>query len=95
MPAGFVITENESNEEYLASWEGDAWEPILRATHERMRLVDPDYRIIQIKEKFWSLRYYFEASAGLPEEKRAELNRIVSAAEAAIELREGRLDVDD
>lgn len=34
------------------------WWPLLQELHDEMVLVDPDYRIDQIKEKFGTLRAY-------------------------------------
>lgn len=37
---------------------GEGWHEILRALEEQLNLIDPDYTIQQVKEKFGGLRYY-------------------------------------
>ena len=41
---------------------GEGWKSIIADTHKRLRHLDPDYTILQIKEKFGGLRYYFAQS---------------------------------
>ena len=38
---------------------GAGWYPILARLEERLRTIDPDYRVHQIKEKFGTLRFYW------------------------------------
>ena len=83
MPKGF-LNENETNEKYLSAWDNDPWGSILRDAHEKMTLVDPGYRIDQIKEKFNGLRYYYRPSLTLSSEKQAELRAIVNEAAAKV-----------
>lgn len=35
------------------------WAKIIDETHEKLKYLSPNYQIIQIKEKFGGLRYYF------------------------------------
>ena len=37
---------------------GPGWYPILARTEEQLRQIDPDYQVLQIKEKFGTLRFY-------------------------------------
>jgi len=37
---------------------GAGWYPILVRLEERLGVIDPDYRVLQIKEKFGTLRLY-------------------------------------
>ena len=37
---------------------GAGWYPILVRLEERLGEIDPDYRVLQIKEKFGTLRFY-------------------------------------
>ena len=37
----------------------DGWKKIIERTHEKLVYIDPNYTILQIKEKFGGLRYYF------------------------------------
>lgn len=41
---------------------GAGWKDIIDRTHEKLKYIDPDYTIAQIKEKFGGLRYYFDPS---------------------------------
>jgi hypothetical protein len=36
------------------------WYPLIEECHSELKAVDPNYEILQIKEKFGGLRYYFE-----------------------------------
>lgn len=44
---------------------GPGWQDLITQLHLKLSEVDPDYKIIQIKEKFGGLRYYCEFSGGL------------------------------
>lgn len=37
---------------------GEGWHEIIRALEEQLNLIDPDYTLQQVKEKFGGLRYY-------------------------------------
>lgn len=38
------------------------WLPLLEDLHENLVVIDPDYKILQIKEKFGGLRYYAQCT---------------------------------
>jgi hypothetical protein len=38
---------------------GPGWYPILAELEGRLREIDPDYRVLQVKEKFGTLRFYW------------------------------------
>lgn len=38
------------------------WHKIIKECHQELLQIDPNYKPIQIKEKFGTLRYYFDAS---------------------------------
>lgn len=40
----------------------DAWLPHIVACHKELLAIDPDYTLLQVKEKWGGLRYYFNAS---------------------------------
>lgn len=40
------------------------WEHLFEEANTLLAAADPDYRVIQIKEKFGSMRFYFEWSEG-------------------------------
>lgn len=46
---------------YVSCREG--WYPILEDLENKLSYLDPDYRIAQIKEKFGTLRFYFDTDA--------------------------------
>jgi hypothetical protein len=37
---------------------GEGWHPILRKLEEELNAIDPDFELVQVKEKFGGLRYY-------------------------------------
>ena len=41
---------------------GAGWWPLTEALHEKLKAIDPDYKIVQVKEKFGGLRFYYETS---------------------------------
>lgn len=41
---------------------GEGWFSLLSALDRELASVDPDYRVVQVKEKFGTLRYYFDIS---------------------------------
>ena len=41
---------------------GDGWTEIIRNTDNKLRYIDPKYKIVQIKQKFGGLRYYYHPS---------------------------------
>jgi hypothetical protein len=55
------------------------WYPLIEECHSELKAVDPDYQILQIKEKFGGLRYYFES---LDASKYKEMHEIVRKYEA-------------
>ena len=40
----------------------EGWYELIFQCDEELSAIDPDYKVYQIKEKFGSLRYYFETS---------------------------------
>ena len=58
----------------------DGWETLILTTHAQLAFIDPDYKIQQIKEKFGTLRYYYDTNkTGIEHDI---MNAIVSTAEA-------------
>lgn len=43
---------------------GPGWLPLIEQLNEDLRLIDPDYTIGQIKEKFGTLRFYAYSNVG-------------------------------
>lgn len=56
---------------------GEGWYPIVSQLHEKLKLIDPDYQVFQIKEKFGTLRYYSSLDGN------GEVRKLVRQAELA------------
>lgn len=60
--------QEELNEKRLAApgWYGciapDGWKRIVEETDAKLAYLDPKYKIAQIKEKFGTLRYYYDTT---------------------------------
>jgi len=65
---------------YDKSMPGDGWTDLIIECHRKLIILDPEYRILQIKEKFGSLRYYFDTDVKEPAVKEA-MYRYVKYAE--------------
>ena len=62
MPYGLVKDDDESNDEYLAAIPAEhPWRQLILKLHEQLVQLDPEYEIVQVKEKFGSLRYYYSS----------------------------------
>lgn len=53
--------------------DSDPWAPILKAMHEGLLTVDPDYELVQMKEKFHDLRVYVRPNKKYDEETRTRM----------------------
>lgn len=60
---------------------GEGWHKIIQETHNKLKYIDPDYKIAQIKEKFGGLRYYFDPSFDYGSIQVDIMDDIVRAAE--------------
>jgi hypothetical protein len=61
---------------------GDGWKDIIHRTHDKLKYIDPEYKISQIKEKFGGLRYYYNMSFDSYDDVRRQImDDIVAAAE--------------
>lgn len=84
---GYVKTADETNDSYVAEWENDTWYPAIKDAHDLLSHFIPGYQVVQIKEKFGHLRFYYVLPVdGLPHDDR-ELyvklaNHIVGFAES-------------
>jgi len=52
---------------------GSGWDELVMMTHHSLKALDPDYQILQIKEKFGGLRYYFQPSDGVGDDTRERM----------------------
>jgi hypothetical protein len=71
----------ETADDFLFASCGDGWKEIIDHTHEKLKYIDPDYKIAQIKEKFGGLRYYFDTSLYYGSIPHEIMEDIVRAAE--------------
>ena len=66
-----------THEHYLPD---KGWDKIIIKLDEKLARIDPDYKIYQIKEKFGTLRFYYDTSVNNRDLKRA-MDRYVRIAE--------------
>ena len=59
---------------------GSGWNDIIIKLNRKLEMLDPDYEILQIKEKFGSLRFYYKTDCSLKSIKEA-MDRYVRFAE--------------
>lgn len=59
---------------------GSGWYQIIATLNRKLEMLDPEYKIFQIKEKFGSLRYYYESDVKISAVKEA-MNRYIRYAE--------------
>jgi len=93
---GMVKSRAENNDYYVESFRDHPWFPAISAAHFELQRLIPGYNIVQIKNKFGGLRYYFSypepiaLSKDFPayssEDKiRAMAQRIVARAEGWVD----------
>lgn len=56
---------------------GQGWYSLLSALDRELSAVDPEYKLVQVKEKFGTLRYYYDASDNVNDEALAKMKSIV------------------
>jgi hypothetical protein len=76
---GFVVNASTPEERKLElhKWGGHSWFPVLNFINMRLEKLDPYYTLVQVKEKFGSLRYYIYTDTN----HRKEMNEIVREGE--------------
>ncbi|MFD9826391.1 hypothetical protein ACFWXB_02845 [Tsukamurella tyrosinosolvens] len=57
---------------------GPGWYPIIVALDRALSAIDPDYQLVQVKEKFGGLRYYVEFE---PDRARSGFDALIREAE--------------
>lgn len=67
--------ENETPFVYACD---DGWASLIRECHAELLSLDPNYLVLQVKEKFGGLRYYY-ATTHDPNDPKSELMRDVVA----------------
>lgn len=84
----FVKSNYLNNDSYLQKCSEvypTRWVDAIFEAHRKIKELDPEYNIAQIKEKFWGLRYYVDLTSNSDGSFNSELwdkvNKIVSEAE--------------
>lgn len=78
----------DTNQDHLDDWRDHSWWPAINYAHETIRKLFPEYQILQIKEKFGGLRYYWSI-----DNDDSQINHPnFSHAEQAIRYAEGWVD---
>jgi hypothetical protein len=57
------------------------WDGILEGLNKKLSILDPDYKILQVKEKFGELRFYYESDASEKAVKEAMDRYVIQAIE--------------
>lgn len=57
------------------------WAEMLSTLDGELIAIDPGYTIVQVKEKFGGLRYYFDTSEDLDEDAKIKMRLLVDATE--------------
>lgn len=65
---------------YISVDEG--WYQLVVDCDKELTAIDPDYQILQIKEKFGGLRYYMTPSSNITEEQKDKMYEVISRYEA-------------
>jgi hypothetical protein len=61
---------------------GPGWTPLLLTLDDQLKAIQPNYQVVQMKEKFGGLRIYL---AGSPAGVFEEVNRLICTAEGVAE----------
>lgn len=57
------------------------WDDIIIELDEQIAEIDPDYQLLQSKQKFGGLRYYINNSRELSDEERYKIRELIADAE--------------
>lgn len=60
---------------------GKGWWPLVRKLEEHLNELSPDFELLQVKEKFGSLRYYASPQPGCTERAAQEFTEWIADAE--------------
>ena len=83
---GWVKSRPENNDYYVEQFRGDPWFPAIENAHKNLSLIIPGYNIVQIKDKFGGLRFYYDLPDELnTDEYRARADRVISYAEGWVD----------
>lgn len=62
---------------------GAGWYDLLRSLDTDLRALFPEYRVVQVKEKFGTLRFYIDTLEGATDAQRDAVRARITAAEEA------------
>ena len=65
---------------------GPGWDDLLLQLDSTVGALDPDYKILQAKEKFGALRFYPELSPDLSESRRELIYSVIGGVETLSEM---------
>lgn len=65
---------------------GPGWDDLLLQLDSTVGALDPDYKILQAKEKFGTLRFYPELSPDLSESRRELIYSVIGGVETLSEM---------
>lgn len=71
-----------------STWKDTSWYPAIRQAHLELLALDPDYKILQIKNKFNGLRYYYQLSENVSDAANRLAFQVVRDAERWVETYE-------
>lgn len=74
-----------SDFEELIACVGEGWQPIVREMHAKVLEIDPDLKVVQIKEKFGGLRYYYHSEHPYQSDVSNAITDLVARAEQKCE----------
>jgi hypothetical protein len=60
---------------------GEGWRSLIEACHQELLAIDPTYEPTQIKEKFGSLRYYFQSNYGRDDQRILRMFAVINRYE--------------
>lgn len=63
-------------------WVGPGWEPMVSTLDKFLSSLVPEYAILQVKEKFGGLRFYYSLPADTHEDDKAQVERLVAFVES-------------
>lgn len=69
----------DSHEKHLSV--GPGWIDLIISCDKELQKIDPDYTILQVKEKYGGLRFYYASSEGASTEQGDAMNKVVEKYE--------------
>jgi hypothetical protein len=76
-----ITFDDLDKESSLGAYVGPGWQPIILALNKICKKLDSGHKIVQIKEKFGGLRYYYYSSGDLEDDVSESIYTLVSFVE--------------